>query len=257
MSKNPAKDFGQIADDYAFFEAHATEGPRDAAAYARQLREVVEDRSEIRMLDFGCGTGSFSAQLLDLMDWAPERLKLTLVEPVETARAKAVTRLAEYTSSPIVDFASLHGGCDGSFDVVLSNHVLYYVPQMPQRLAELIAAVAPGGVFTTAMAGLSNALIVIWTTAFELLGRELPYNVADDLEVALAQQGVNFTKEQVPYELIFEDTDENRMKILRFLLADYLHEVPREPLWELLDQYSKGGRIEIFTASEHFTVRKP
>jgi hypothetical protein len=30
MSKNPAKDFGPIADDYAFFETHATEAEQDA-----------------------------------------------------------------------------------------------------------------------------------------------------------------------------------------------------------------------------------
>jgi len=257
MSKNPAKDFGQIADDYAFFETHATEGTRDAAAYARQLCGLGDGASEIRMLDFGCGTGSFSSQLLELMGWSPDRLKLTLVEPVETARAKAVTRLAAFTTAPIVDHAALPAGSEGAFDVVLSNHVLYYVPDLPQRLRELVAAVAPGGLFVTAIAGLSNALIGIWTAAFEMLGREMPYNVADGVEVALAQQGVNFAKEQVPYELIFEDTTENRMKILRFLLADHLAALPQQRLLELLDQYSTDGRIEIYTASEHFTVRKP
>jgi hypothetical protein len=30
MTKSPAKDFGPIADDYAFFETHATEAERDA-----------------------------------------------------------------------------------------------------------------------------------------------------------------------------------------------------------------------------------
>lgn len=257
MSKNPAKDFGQIADDYAFFEAQSTEGPRDAAAFVRQLSGMADGRPEIRMLDFGCGTGSFTSHLLELLRWPPERLKLTLVEPVESARAKAVTRLAAFTTSEIVDSPALPADRAGQFDVVLSNHVLYYVPDLPARLAELIAAVAPGGLFTMALSGLSNTLIGIWTRAFEILGREMPYNVADDAEVALAQLGVNFEKEEVPYELIFEDTAENRMKILRFLLADHLEQLPQQPLWDVLDKYRKDGRIEMFTASEHFTVRKP
>src|SRR5690606_4315989 len=184
MSKNPAKDFGQIADDYAFFEAQSTEGPRDAAAFVRQLSGMAGGRSEILMLDFGCGTGSFTSHLLELLRWPPERLKLTLVEPVESARAKAVTRLAAFTTSEIVDSPALPADRAGQFDVVLSNHVLYYVPDLPARLAELIAAVAPGGLFTMALSGLSNTLIGIWTRAFEILGREMPYNVADDAEVA-------------------------------------------------------------------------
>lgn len=37
MSKNPAKDFGPIADDYAFFETHATEAEQDVRAYGERL----------------------------------------------------------------------------------------------------------------------------------------------------------------------------------------------------------------------------
>ena len=44
MSTNPAKDFGPIAEDYAFFEAHATEAEQDARrkelGVEDQLREI-------------------------------------------------------------------------------------------------------------------------------------------------------------------------------------------------------------------------
>jgi hypothetical protein len=45
------------------------------------------------------------------------------------------------------------------------------------------------------------------------------------------------------------------MKVLRFLLADYLPLLPREFLLGLFDQYACSGKIEIRTASEHFVMR--
>ena len=36
MSENPAKDFAPIADDYAFFESHATEAANDSQAYVER-----------------------------------------------------------------------------------------------------------------------------------------------------------------------------------------------------------------------------
>ena len=138
MGKNPAKDFGQIADDYAFFETHATEAQNDAAAYVRRL-QTIRPAGNLRMLDFGCGSGRFTAQFLKATDWPPDGVRLTLVEPVEAARAAAVARLAPFTTQAIADSPSLSPGLEGSFEVVLSNHVLYYVPALKERLAELIA----------------------------------------------------------------------------------------------------------------------
>ena len=57
MSKNPEKDFGPIADDYAFFEDHATEAEQDAQAYLERLRGMAPAQGVLRMLDFGCGSG--------------------------------------------------------------------------------------------------------------------------------------------------------------------------------------------------------
>jgi SAM-dependent methyltransferase len=84
-ARNPEKDFGPIADDYAFFENHATEAEQDARAYLDRLRDVVPSEGVLRMLDFGCGTGTFTAQFLQRAGWPPERLQLTLVDPVESA----------------------------------------------------------------------------------------------------------------------------------------------------------------------------
>src|SRR5262245_4244845 len=130
MSKNPAKDFGPISDDYAFFETHATEAEQDSRAYVARFANIVPTAGPIRLLDFGCGAGSFTVRFLQQAHWPAARLQLTLVEPVESARRLAVARLAGYTEHAVVDSAALPSGTIGRFEIVLANHVLYYVPAL-------------------------------------------------------------------------------------------------------------------------------
>jgi SAM-dependent methyltransferase len=255
MSKEPAKDFGAITDDYTFFETHATESEADVRAYATQLVALSPDGETIRMLDFGCGSGSFTVRFLKQAGWQPERLKLTLVEPAESVRPLAVERLKGFTTTAISDSAALPEGLFGCFDLVLANHVFYYVPDLKDILQRLISSLSPSGVFLTAIAGYTNALIEFWITGFGLIGREIPYNTSEDVETALRDLGANYQKQQVPYEVKFQDTHENRMRMIRFLLADHLREMPHEPLLNLFDKYSHAGQIEYHLVCNHYTLR--
>jgi trans-aconitate 2-methyltransferase len=255
MSKNPEKDFGPIADDYVFFEKHATEAAADVRGYLDELGEIVPAAGTVRMLDFGCGSGTFTVRFLDAVGWPPERLRLTLVEPVAAARREAVGRLAGYASGRLVESATLTAGLAASFDFILANHVFYYVPDLAGQLVKLIGALASTGVFVTAVAARTNKLIEFWIAGFRLLDRDVPYNTSEDVEAALVELGAEFQKRQVPYELTFPDTEENRLRIIRFLLADHLSQMPLEPLLSMFDQYSHAGRIQIRTESDHFMVR--
>jgi trans-aconitate 2-methyltransferase len=255
MSNNPTKDFGPIADDYAFFETHATEAEQDARAYGERLAGMVPAKGPIRFLDFGCGSGTFTLRFLHQAGWPPARLGLTLVEPVESARRQAVARLVGYTAHPVADSATLPSGTSASFDLVLANHVLYYVPELQTQLARLIDALSPTGVFVTAIAPRTNALVEFWIAGFRLLGREIPYNTSEDVEAGLQQLGAAYEKQQVAYELVFPDSEANRMRILRFLLAEHLAQIPHRPLLDMFDGYAHSGRIQIRTASDHFTIR--
>jgi trans-aconitate 2-methyltransferase len=255
MGKNPAKDFGPIADDYAFFETHATEAEQDCGAYVERLAGIVPAAGPLRLLDFGCGAGTFTVRFLQRAAWPPERLWLTLVEPVEAARRQAVTGLAGYTGHPVVDSATLAGGTAAVFDIVLANHVLYYVPELRSQLAGLLDALSPAGVFVTAIAPRTNALIEFWVAGFRLLGREVPYNTSEDVEADLRHFGAAYRKEAVAYCLEFPDTEVNRVRILRFLLAEHLAQMPHRPLLDLFDRYARSGWVKIRTASDHFTVR--
>jgi trans-aconitate 2-methyltransferase len=255
MGTSPEKDFGPIADDYAFFERHATEAEEDARAYLEPLRAVIPADGTVRMLDFGCGTGTFTARLLAQTGWPPERLQLTLVEPQESRRSQAAARLAQFTHASLHESASLPDGLAGRFNVVLANHVLYYVPDLRAHLAKLIDSLSPPGIFLCAIAARTNALIQFWITGFGLLGREIPHHTSEQVEAALKELNANYEKQQVPYILSFPDTTENRMRIIRFLLAEHLAKIPHGPLIELFDQYADSRRINMQTASDHFTIR--
>lgn len=256
MSDNPAKDFGAIADDYSFFERHATEAREDVRAYAEELSGLLPASGVVRMLDFGCGTGGFTEQFLDALGWPSECVALTLVEPVDSARRQAVERLASRSGTPIVDSATLPAEGAGPFDLILANHVFYYVPNLREELAKLVRSLADGGAFVTAIAGRSNALIHFWIAAFAELGRDVPYHVAENMEEALQELGASYAKRSVEYELTFEDSEANRMRILRFLLADHLPLLPRGFLLRMFDRYACEGKMEIRTTSEHILIQR-
>ncbi|REK17442.1 MAG: methyltransferase domain-containing protein [Planctomycetota bacterium] len=255
MNKDPAKDFGPIADDYVFFMNHATEALHDAQAHCRCLAPVLPAAGAVRWLDFGCSEGNFTTRLLELLDWPPQQLRLSLIEPVDARRREAVVQLARFTTEPIPAAAGLPEEPLDEYDVVLSNHVFYYVPELLGTLRRLTAALSAQGVLRAAIAGRDNVLIQIWATGFGLIGRDIPYYTAEDVQAALADLGVPFEQESVPYRIAFPDTEENRLRIIRFLLANHLTEIPLPPLLVLFDPYASGGAIEIETASDHFTVR--
>jgi SAM-dependent methyltransferase len=256
MSNNPAKDFGEIASEYAFFEQHATEALEDARAYQAQIANIRPTDRVLNMLDFGCGSGTFTVRFLEHTGWQPEHLRLTLVEPAESVRREAVARLARFTASPLVESSALPTTLADRFDVVLANHVFYYVPNLESTLRQLIAVLAPTGVGLVAISARTNALREFLLAAFRRLGREIPYNTSEDIEVTLQALKANYEKYQVPYELSFPDSVDNRMRMIRFLLADHLAQMPQQPLLEWFDRFSDAGRIEIQTESDHYTLRR-
>lgn len=254
MSKNPAKDFGPIADDYAFFVDHATEAEQDLEAHRAALATLPLGDT-VRWLDVGCAEGNFTARLLRLLDWPAKKLRLALVEPVEGRRREALAQLAAFTAASLADWPTLPDASLGPFDVILANHVFYYVPDLPQTVARLAGALAPQGMLRAAIAGRDNVLIQIWIAGFALLGRDIPYYTSEDVQAALDESGIPYAKQAVPYRIAFPDSEANRLRLIRFLLANHLTELPLEPLLELFDPYVRAGQIEIETASDHFTVQ--
>jgi hypothetical protein len=127
--------------------------------------------------------------------------------------------------------------------------VLYYVPDLSGTIERILAAMAPGGRFVTAIAGRDNALVDFWFRSFPMIGMEVPYHTAEDVEATLTARGRAFRRQDVRYELTFPDSEPNRLAILRFLLGEYLPRMPRREVLELVEPYNQGGRIVVRTGS--------
>jgi trans-aconitate 2-methyltransferase len=267
-SSTAAKDFGPICDDYVFFETHATEAEEDLAAYLPRFREAMTRRvaeldshaaehaanQRCRVLDFGCGPGTFSGKFLKRLGCPADHLALTLVEPQPLYREQAAAALARFSTAPVRAFAALPERKAGIFDLILANHVLYYVTDLDTVVPAIAQALAPGGVFQTAIAGHDNPLIQFWVAAFRMLGRPVPYHTAESVATTFARHAIPVTTCTVPYRLEFPDTPANRASILRFLLGEYFAMLEEDTLRSLFDPFAHAGAITIDTCSHHFVV---
>lgn len=255
MNVISSKDFSPIRDDYLFFQEHTTEAARDLLAYMPQLHVLAKGGGPIRMLDFGSGSGRFSCQFLALARLPPERLWLSLVEPEVEYRQQALEQLQPLTAHPIQAWPALPPFIEAHFDLVLANHVLYYVPNLDEVLASILRALTASGLFLTAIAGQRNILIQFLIYCFALIGKPFPFHIAEDLEASLAGLGEAYHKQDIQYELVFPDMEENRLKIMRFLLGSYFDEVPRQAMVDLFTPYAHAGQIVILTMHEQFVIR--
>ncbi len=256
MTADTTKDFGPIQGDYAFFETHSDEADRDVEAYLPHVRPLADAGGPVRMLDFGCGAGRFTGMLLDAAAFAPDRLRLALVEPVAAARQQAADALRRFTAHGVESWPAIPGDRAGGFDLVLANHVLYYTPNLSDTLAALVRSLAPAGVFLTACAGRRNELIRFWERGYARLGRPVPHHTGDDVAAELARAGVRYETYDVRYTLAFDDTDENRSKVLRFLFGDAFPELPRAEGLAYFHPFAADGRVTVAMLPEHFVVRR-
>ena len=111
---DPSKDFTPIQDEYNFFATHSTEPDADLDAYEERLQSFDPPARPIRMLDFGCGPGSFTARFLERVGWRDTRLDLTLVEPSSAYRqaSRRAAHSQDRTSDPCQGRATCWAGSE-------------------------------------------------------------------------------------------------------------------------------------------------
>ena len=254
MRQTSRKPFEPIRDEYAFFQQHATETEEDIGAYLPHIHSMSMGDGPLRTLDFGCGDGGFTAALLGRAHVPPERLQLALVEPDDVYRHQAVEWLQPFTTQPVCAWPALPAHLHGCFDLVLANHVLYYVPDLHGTLSALLRTLATPGLFLAAMAGRANAMAQCCLRCFDLIGKPFPFRTSEDCEAALAGVGEAYGTEDVHYELAFPDAEENRLRMGRFLLGDDFHAVPRQAMLQCFDAYAHAGQITMQLVHKHFMI---
>ena len=256
MSQTSSKPFEPIRDEYAFFQQHATETEEDIRAYLPHIHGVSMGDSPLRTLDFGCGDGGFTAALLGRASVPPERLRLALVEPDDVYRHQAVERLQPFATQPVCAWPALPAHPHACFDLVVANHVLYYVPDLHGTLSALLRTLDTPGLFLAALAGRANAMARFCRRCFDLIGKPFPFHTSEDCEAALAGLGEAYCTEDVHYELVFPDAEANRLRMGRFLMGDDFHAVPRQVMLQCFDPYAHAGQITMQLVHQHFLIQR-
>jgi ubiquinone/menaquinone biosynthesis C-methylase UbiE len=128
-----AAEFDEAAD-------HGLRDPEVRAAWARLLRQhLPEEPADV--LDLGCGTGSLTVLLAE----AGHRVHGVDLSPAMIAAARAKIAAAGMTATVEVGDASDPRGQADAYDVVLTRHVLWALPDPSAALSRWVRLLRPGG----------------------------------------------------------------------------------------------------------------
>jgi ubiquinone/menaquinone biosynthesis C-methylase UbiE len=120
---------------------HSIRTPAERAAWDRILALVLAGRGALDCLDAGCGTGFLSFELAARghhvigVDFAPAML----AEARRKAAERSVSIRFEEADAERLAFPA------GSFDLVISRHVLWTLPRPEAAIDEWIRILRPGG----------------------------------------------------------------------------------------------------------------
>jgi SAM-dependent methyltransferase len=178
------------------------------------------------------------------------------VEPNATYYQQAVDRLQAFTPHTVQAWPALPLHLNTCFELILANHVFYFVPDLKGALSDILRALATPGLFLTAVAGRANSLAQFCRRCFDLIGKPFPVWTCEDFEAALASLGEAYGTEDVHYELVFPDAEGNRLSLGRFLMGSDYDAVPRRAILEGFDPYSNAGKIVMPLVHKHFMVRR-
>jgi len=141
VKQQVAAHWGRRAAHFDEDFGHSIRTAAERAAWDRIFDLVLRGRSGLDVLDAGCGTGFLSLELASRghrvtgVDFAPAML-------AEARRKASEQRAAirfEDADAEQLPFAS------GSFDLVVSRHVLWTLPHPEEAIDEWIRVLRPGG----------------------------------------------------------------------------------------------------------------
>ena len=141
VKQQVAAHWGRRAAGFDADFGHSIRTAAERAAWDRILDLVVGGRGTLDALDVGCGTGFLSLELavrghrVSGIDFAPQML----AEARKKAAAQGVAVRFEEGDAEQLPFA------EGSFDLVMTRHVLWTLPHPEQAIDEWIRVLRPGG----------------------------------------------------------------------------------------------------------------
>jgi len=152
MTKSSARFWDRMADRYSRSPI------ADEASYQKRLQMTRSHlRPGMKVLEFGCGTGSTALAHAPLVD------RITAIDisrrMIEIAQGKAATAGVEnvgFSASTLDDFAAP----DESFDVVLGLNILHLLSDRADAIARVHALLKTDGVFISSTPCLADTMSI-------------------------------------------------------------------------------------------------
>ncbi len=190
-----------MADAQKFWDKTAARYARspvsDEATYQRKLAETREFLSpEMRVLEFGCGTGSTAVHHapavahIDAVDISQNMLDIG----ARKAEDAGVTNIT-FTRGTLTEFAA----APASLDAVLGLNVLHLLPDRQEVIGEAARILKPGGLFissTVCLAGSRLRFIRYVAPLARLLGLMPDLFIFSEAELADEIQSAGFEIER-------------------------------------------------------------
>jgi ubiquinone/menaquinone biosynthesis C-methylase UbiE len=174
---------------------HSIRTPAERAAWDRILDLVLAGRGGLDALDAGCGTGFLSFELtarghhVTGVDFAPAMI----AEARKKAAARSVSIRFEEADAERLPFPA------GSFDLVISRHVLWTLPHPEAAIDEWSRVLRPGGRLVVvdsqvdAAAAPPAAENARMSQEYAAIGDQLPFlggRSRDEIETLLGAHGL-------------------------------------------------------------------
>ncbi|MCM0604467.1 MAG: methyltransferase domain-containing protein [Xanthomonadaceae bacterium] len=233
------KNFDSIVSPYEFFQSHSTE----KEVLSLVIAGVLANQKFRSFLDFGGGSGEFTEEVFSKGSVRAD--SATLVEPAVSYHSVWKEKLAKFSEKQTALDSPVNGQ---EFDLIISNHALYYVTNLYKSLAFITDSLAGGGVAYLSMASESNELIMMWRLGFLSNGQKVPYFLTGDLEAVLKGLSRKYSITSYHSDFSCTDNEENRTLLLKFLFGSYLPEFSAETLKNLnhfLDARSSQSSINL------------
>ena len=120
----------------------------DVIAYSHHAFEALNrftDINDLIIMDFGCGTGLLTEQLIS------KATSVIAIDPsckmTDVLKAKSLKNVTVMTSLIDDQFLQKHTELKDSFDMIVASSVCAFLPDYPATLKHLISLLKPGGLF--------------------------------------------------------------------------------------------------------------
>jgi ubiquinone/menaquinone biosynthesis C-methylase UbiE len=251
-----SKSFQDVEKDYRFFEQCVDEIDRTLEIWQPILSGISSTGQKVRILDFGCGTGTFTLRALREWAIAPDQVSLFLLDPAESHVQQALGALKREGYSDSTVISAVSNLPDDSIDIIWSHHVFYYVPDIEGVLRDLKRCLSRDGMMLCAISGEKSGAGNLQEEALATGGLDSPYRTGVEVCQHFQRQFPYCDAQPYHIRIQMKDLLENRESIMRFLVGEFRDLVDWEGCLALFDPFSDGETIHVPSEELSIVVRK-